>query len=87
MTTELSERERKRRQRQREAAELKTWLSFQDLKLLGIVDNWQTLKNWQSDPAIKFPVGKLLGPNTRRWDKQTEIDPWLASRPIEREVA
>jgi hypothetical protein len=67
-------------------AVLDTWLSFNDLKEAGIVDNWQTLRNWQQDPAIKFPAGKLLGPNTRRWSKLNEIDPWLASRPAEREV-
>jgi hypothetical protein len=28
----------------------------------------------------------LLAPNTRRWSKQRDIDPWLASRPVQRDV-
>jgi hypothetical protein len=67
--------------------DLDTWLSFEDLKRAGIVDNWQTLCNWQHDPRIGFPLGKLLGPNTRRWSKRHEIDPWLESRPARAEVA
>lgn len=60
------------------------WLSFHDLKRAGIVENWQTLSAWQRDPRINFPRGRLFGPNTRRWSKLTDIDPWLASRPIDR---
>lgn len=60
---------------------LGTWLSFKDLQEAGVVPNWQTLREWQKDPKIGFPLGRLLGPNSRRWNKQTEIDPWLASRP------
>lgn len=63
---------------------LDIWLSFNDLKRAGIVPNWQTLRAWQKDPNIAFPLGKLLGPNSRRWNKKQEVDPWLASRPIER---
>jgi hypothetical protein len=61
------------------------WLSFSDLKRSGIVPNWQTLRLWQRDPKIAFPRGRLFGPNTRRWSKQQDIDPWLSSRPAERE--
>lgn len=57
------------------------WLSFKDLKRAGIVENWQTLGAWQRDPRVNFPKGRLLGPNTRRWSKLEDIDPWLASRP------
>jgi hypothetical protein len=64
---------------------LDIWLDFRDLQRAKIVSNWETLRHWQQDPAIKFPVGRLLGPNSRRWRK-TEIDVWLASRPVCREV-
>jgi hypothetical protein len=60
------------------------WLSFDDLKRAGIVYSWKTLRDWQRAPRIRFPLGRLLAPNTRRWSKQREIDPWLASRPVER---
>ena len=63
---------------------LDIWLSFDDLKRAGIVYSWTTLRDWQRDPRIRFPLGRLLAPNTRRWSKQREIDPWLASRPVER---
>jgi hypothetical protein len=94
-TTELrNEEERrqreeaKRRKREQErAAALDTWLSFSDLQRAGIVPNWPTCLAWQRDPQIAFPPGRLFGPNTRRWSKQTEIDPWLGSRPIVRETA
>jgi predicted DNA-binding transcriptional regulator AlpA len=85
MTTGLSKWER--RQGQGEAASLDTWLSFNDLRRAGIVDSWQTLRAWQKDPRVAFPPGRLLGPNSRRWSKRTEIDPWLASRPTGRDDA
>ena len=66
------------------ASALDVWLSFDDLKRAGIVDSRKTLREWQRDPRIRFPLGKLLAPNTRRWNKRSEIDPWLASRPVER---
>ena len=56
----------------------KEWLSFKDLQDAGILTNWQTLKLWQQNCG--FPVGKLFGPNSRRWSK-SEIDAWIASRP------
>ena len=64
---------------------LSTWLSFNDLKHAGIVKNWQCLQDWINDPKIAFPRGKLFGPNTRRWNKEREIDPWLESRPVDRD--
>jgi hypothetical protein len=57
------------------------------LKAAGIVKNWQTLSNWINDPRIGFPPGRLFGPNTRRWSKRADIDPWLESRPAQVEVA
>ena len=60
-------------------------LSFDDLRRARIVSSWKTLREWQRDDRIKFPKGRLLAPNTRRWSKQHEIDPWLVSRPVERD--
>jgi predicted DNA-binding transcriptional regulator AlpA len=54
-------------------------LRFRDLKARGIVNNRPTLRNWIRDRG--FPPGQLTGPNTRTWDEDTEINPWLASRP------
>jgi hypothetical protein len=56
-------------------------LRFRDLKDRGIVNNRVTLKNWIE--KLGFPPGQLTGPNTRTWDEDTEIKPWLASRPTE----
>ena len=67
-----------------DSEELDPQLSFNDLKRAGIVNSWETLREWQDDPRIKFPRGRLLGPNTRRWSKRQEIDPWLESRPTDR---
>jgi hypothetical protein len=64
---------------------LDMWLSFDDLRRAGIVSNWKTLREWQRDERIGFPKGKLLAPNTRRWSKHHEIDPWLKDRPVERD--
>lgn len=60
------------------------WVDYKDLKQAKIVPNWQTLKAWQDDPKINFTKGRLFGRNTRRWHWNTEIVPWLESRPIER---
>jgi predicted DNA-binding transcriptional regulator AlpA len=66
------------------ASALDDWMSFADLKKAGIVESWEALKNWQEDPRIHFPRGRLFGPNARRWNRQKEIEPWLASRPVDR---
>ncbi len=58
---------------------LRDWLSFDDLQAMGVVSNWQTLADWQE--KYGFPSGRLFGPNTRRWNRQHEIEPWLQSRP------
>lgn len=68
------------------ASALDVWLSFDDLKRAGIVNSWKTLGEWQRDKRIGFPAGRLFAPNTRRWSKQHDIDPWLASRPVERKA-
>jgi hypothetical protein len=65
---------------------LDVWLSFDDLQRAGIVSSRKTLREWQRDPRIGFPPGRLLAPSTRRWSKQHDIDPWLASRPVERDA-
>jgi predicted DNA-binding transcriptional regulator AlpA len=56
-------------------------LRYPDLVTAGVVANRVTLgrliKNQQ------FPPGRLLGPNTRAWT-ETEVEQWLASRPIVR---
>jgi hypothetical protein len=66
------------------ASALDDWLSFADLKRAGIVESWEALRQWQDDPRINFPRGRLFGPNSRRWNRQREIEPWLASRPVDR---
>ena len=63
-----------------------TWLSFADLKRAGLVHSWKVLREWQRDPRVAFPPGRLLAPNTRRWSKEHDVDPWLASRPVVREA-
>ena len=60
------------------------WLDFADLQRLRILKSRQQLELWQNDPRIKFPKGRLFGPNSRRWHKGREINPWLESRPTER---
>jgi predicted DNA-binding transcriptional regulator AlpA len=62
----------------------KRWLKFKDLERRGIVDNWTTLRNWQKDPRIGFPLGRKLGPNTTAWSEDDDINPWLASRPTQK---
>ena len=57
------------------------WLRFDDLQELGIVDNWQTLKNWQTNYG--FPLGRKFGPNSRRWNRG-EVETWADTRPVER---
>jgi hypothetical protein len=60
------------------------WLDFADLQRLRILKSRQQLEHWQNDPRIRFPKGRLFGPNSRRWHKGREIIPWLESRPTER---
>jgi hypothetical protein len=53
-------------------------LRYVDLVDRGLFRNRQSLKNWQE--KYGFPRGRLVG-NTRLWDEETEINPWLANRP------
>jgi hypothetical protein len=55
------------------------YLRFRDLRARGIVKSWPALKRLQERAG--FPIGKLIGPNTRAWDEDKEINPWLDSRP------
>ena len=62
---------------------LDVWLSFDDLRRARIVSSWKTLREWQLDPRIGFPLGRLLAPNTRRWSKHHEIDPFATMVRVE----
>lgn len=53
------------------------FLRFSDLKSLGVVGNWVTLRRWIEREG--FPPGIKLGPNTRAWE-QSEVEAWLAGR-------
>jgi hypothetical protein len=55
------------------------FLRYADLQARGIVKSRAALKELQRNWG--FPLGRLLGPNTRAWDEETEIDPRVASRP------
>ena len=55
-------------------------LRFKNLQAAGIVRSWPQLRHMQKHYG--FPLGILLGPNTRAWDI-AEIDKWLANRPID----
>ena len=57
-------------------------IRFADLKAAGVVGNRVTLRRWQENPNINFPLGRLIGPNTRIWT-QSEIQDWIASRPAD----
>jgi predicted DNA-binding transcriptional regulator AlpA len=54
-------------------------LSFKELQARGIIGNWPMLKRRieQDD----FPVGRMIGPNTRRWTEE-EVEKWIKSRPV-----
>jgi hypothetical protein len=54
-------------------------LRFGDLKNRKIVNNHVKLARWILREG--FPSGFMLGPNTRVW-RESEVDAWLASRPI-----
>ena len=52
-------------------------LSFDDLKVLGIVNNRMTLMRWIK--FQNFPEPIRLGPNTIRW-RASRVERWLAER-------
>jgi hypothetical protein len=58
------------------------WLRFKDLQARGLVKSRPQLKNLQE--KFGFPAGRLIGPNTRAWDLQAEVEPWEASRPTDK---
>ena len=62
----------------------KVLVRFKHLKERRIVENWPTLKRLQD--KHNFPLGRLLGDNTRAWT-EAEIDAWLDARPATREGA
>jgi hypothetical protein len=53
---------------------------FSDLKTLGFVGNWNTLKGWIEN--FNCPPGTLIG-HTRVWHG-SELNAWYASRPTSR---
>ena len=55
-------------------------LRFRDLRARGIVHSWPQLRSLQV--AYGFPLGRLISPNTRTW-LVSEIDDWIATRPVE----
>jgi predicted DNA-binding transcriptional regulator AlpA len=57
-------------------------LRFRDLKRIGLIENWPTLR--RRIESHGFPPGRLLGPNTRVWTER-EIEVWFVSRPEHRE--
>ena len=54
-------------------------LRFSDLKTRNIVKNGPTLLRWIEREG--FPLGMLLGPNTRAW-READIEAWLATRDL-----
>jgi hypothetical protein len=63
--------------------ELEAQCRYRDLQRARIVNSWQQLRQLQE--FYGFPLGKLLGPNSRTWTVR-EIKHWLANRPTERKV-
>ena len=56
----------------------KVLLRFADLKAMGIVSNWMTLKRWIEKE--NFPPGIKLGANTTAFPKD-QVMQWVATRP------
>jgi hypothetical protein len=54
-------------------------LRFKDLRDRGIITNWPMLKRRIERDG--FPVGRMVGPNTRVWIEE-EVEKWVKSRPI-----
>jgi hypothetical protein len=57
-----------------------TWVRFVWLQEQGIVDSRAQLKNLQA--KYDFPPGRMLSPNVRAWNRENEVEPWLAARPV-----
>jgi predicted DNA-binding transcriptional regulator AlpA len=60
---------------------MSVYLRFVDLKARGLVRNWATLQNWIDN--YDFPPGRLISPIARAWT-DTEVDAWVAKRPVAR---
>lgn len=56
------------------------FLRFKDLKARGIVASWPALRYKIKNNG--FPLGRLLGPNTRAWTVD-EVQSWLDGLPTE----
>ena len=60
------------------------YLRYADLVERQIVNNRTTLARWIRDYG--FPVGVLLGPNSRAWPAD-QVEAWLEVRAAETEAA
>jgi predicted DNA-binding transcriptional regulator AlpA len=58
-------------------------LRFPDLVERGIVNSRMTLKRLIESQG--FPPGLLITPNARAWN-ESEVEAWIASRPITRKT-
>jgi predicted DNA-binding transcriptional regulator AlpA len=57
---------------------------FVDLKANGVAKSWPQL--YRMIELYGFPAGRLLSPQVRVWT-DTEIDAWLATRPVRADAA
>lgn len=64
--------------REKAAIEAQTLWRFNDLKLLGIVDDRATLRRWIATGG--FPKAIILSPNSIAWHA-AEVLEWLDNRP------
>jgi hypothetical protein len=55
-------------------------LRYSDFVACGLFKNRAQLKNAQE--KYGFPAGQLTTPNCRTWGEESEVKPWLASRPV-----
>jgi predicted DNA-binding transcriptional regulator AlpA len=55
-----------------------TLLRFKDLRSLGVIANYPTLKARIVNDG--FPPGRMVGRNTRVWTL-AEVEAWIQSRP------
>jgi len=61
-------------------------IRFAGLRARGVFSNRTSLANAIAGKGLRpgeqpFPPGKLTGPNSRSWDWDDEVVPWLAARP------
>jgi hypothetical protein len=55
------------------------FIRYKHLKARGVVNSRAHLKTLQEKHG--FPLGRLFGDNVRAYDEETEVNPWLESRP------